>query len=95
MIFRKKINRAMEIMGEKNKQYLDSMGNDSKKEFVSNSSENDDSDAKRKHGEFYKEEKINLEKGDFLAIMISAFLTFGPILLLLAVGIVAAWLFLH
>ncbi|MGI6467304.1 MAG: hypothetical protein ACOXZZ_06930 [Sphaerochaetaceae bacterium] len=45
----------------------------------------------KKHKE---EEKVPLEKGDFLAMMISAFIVFTPVILLL-IGIVYAlyWLF--
>ena len=42
-----------------------------------------------------REEKLELEKGDMLAIILSAFLTFGPILLILGAGIAAVWFFLH
>jgi hypothetical protein len=43
-----------------------------------------------------REEKVELEKGDFLAMLISAFLVFTPVILLL-IGIVygLAWLFTH
>ena len=95
MLFRHKIERGMEIMRDKNRQYLDSVNAGEKGPQEALSPEEELAEAERRAQEFHKEEKLELEKGDLLAIILSAFLTFGPILLLLGAGIVAAWFFLH
>ena len=95
MLFRHKIERGMEVMREKNREYLDSVGRPSGEPTSGPSQEEELKEAGKKAEEFHKEEKMDLEKGDFLAIVLSAFLTFGPILLILAAGVAAAWIFLH
>lgn len=95
MLFRHKIDRGLEIMREKNRRYLDSVNAGNREVPETLSPEEELADAERKAQEFHKEEKLELEKGDMLAIILSAFLTFGPILLILGAGIAAAWLFLH
>ena len=41
------------------------------------------------------EKKIELEKGDLPAMILSAMLVFGPVILILAALVVIAWIFLH
>lgn len=71
MILQEKIDRAMEWLKNKNKN-----------EYGSSTSELGDYDPK---AEWLAEEsnKIHLEKGDFLAMLLSAAIIFGPILLIL------------
>ena len=51
----------------------------------------------RKQAEAFNKEnqKMDLEKGDLPALIISAFLVFGPILLILGAILAVAWIFLH
>ena len=95
MLFRRKIDRGLEIMREKNRQYLDSVNAGNRETPEMRLQEEELAEAERKAQEFHKEEKLELEKGDMLAIILSAFLTFGPILLILGAGIAAVWFFLH
>ncbi len=95
MLFRRKIDRGLEIMREKNRQYLDSVNSGNREVPEMRSPEEELAEAEHKAQEFHKEEKLELEKGDMLAIILSAFLTFGPILLILGAGIAAVWFFLH
>ncbi len=95
MLFRRKIDRGLEIMREKNRQYLDSVNAGNREIPEMRLQEEELAEAERKAQEFHKEEKLELEKGDMLAIILSAFLTFGPILLILGAGIAAVWFFLH
>ena len=39
--------------------------------------------------------KIELEKGDLPAMILSAMIVFGPVILILAALVVIAWIFLH
>lgn len=41
------------------------------------------------------EKKIELEKGDLPAMILSAMLVFGPVILILAALVIIAWIFLH
>ena len=54
----------------------------------------DDEEDDEEDDDFPKTEK-NLEKGDLPAMIISAFLVFGPIFLALAGILALAWIFLH
>lgn len=76
MIFQKKIDRAMNWLKEKNKS--------------ENSLEVNNYDPK---AEWRAEEsnKIELEKNDVLAIILSALIVFGPILLILIIILILAF----
>lgn len=53
-------------------------------------------EARKQAEAFHKEnQKMDLEKGDLPALIISAFLVFGPILLILGAILAVAWIFLH
>lgn len=78
LFFQKKHDRAMEIMNEKNRDYLKSQGFDP--------------DAKDEENKF---DPSTMEKGDLPAIIISAFLVFGPIILILGIILVLAFRMLH
>lgn len=76
MLFKRKYDRGMEAMQDKNREYLESQGI----EFTPHEKE---------------QEKIELEKGDLTAMIISALAVFGPIFLVLGGLIAVAWVFLH
>ncbi len=98
MLFRKKYERGMEVMKDKNREYLDSMrelGNEDHSKQSSQLFEDDYAQAEKKAREFHKEDKLELEKGDLPAIIISAFLTFAPVILVLGGILAVAWVFLH
>ncbi|MBO7403965.1 MAG: hypothetical protein J6V24_03300 [Clostridia bacterium] len=52
-------------------------------------------DGERKAREFHKDDKLPLEKGDVPALILSALLVFGPIILVMIGIVVLAWFFLH
>lgn len=76
MLFKRKYDRGMEAMQDKNREYLESQGI----EVTLHEKE---------------QEKIELEKGDLTAMIISALAVFGPIFLVLGGLIAVAWVFLH
>ena len=93
MLFRKKYNRGLQVMQEKNREYLDSMREqgDSAIEI-----ENEElAEAEKKARAFREENDLGLEKGDLPAIILSAFLVFGPIFLVLGGILAVAWIYLH
>ena len=87
-----KTKRAFDVMHERNARYLgkkddeqappDEMEPETDKSDIMPSDLKDDSDLK-------------LEKGDLLALIISAFLTFSPIFIVLGLILYLAWTFLH
>lgn len=77
----KKTQEGFEIMQERNKRYLESM----KEEESSEENEEDREE----------EPHYDLEKGDLPAIIISALLTFMPIILALGGALALAWVLLH
>lgn len=93
MLFRKKYDRGMQLMQEKNREYLDSMAErgDSGAEIEAEEL----AEAEKKAREFQEENKLDLEKGDMAAIILSAFLVFGPIFLVLGGLLAVAWIYLH
>lgn len=93
MLFRKKYDRGMQLMQEKNREYLDSMAKSG--DSAAEIEEEELIEAERKAREFHKEDKLDLEKGDLAAMILSAFLVFGPIFLVLGGLLAAAWIYLH
>ena len=93
MLFRKKYDRALELMEEKNRAYLESMTErgDSAMEIEAEEL----AEAERKAREFHEGEKLELEKGDLPAMILSALLVFGPIILVLCGILAVAWIYLH
>ena len=79
-LFSKKEKRAFEVMNEKNKEYLDSMTEETEN---SNYSRED---------EVYPEGTF--EKGDLPAIIISALIVFFPIILILCIIVVLVYRFM-
>lgn len=78
MIFKERQKRAMDTMNHRNREYLEKM-KDSQPEEEGRS---DESPTKPKDDNpFFKE---NLEKGDLPAMVISALLTFLPIIIVIA-----------
>lgn len=75
MLFKRKYDRGVEAMKDKNREYLESQGIDP----VPPEKE---------------QEKIELEKGDLPAMIISALAVFGPIFLILGGLVAVAWIFL-
>lgn len=75
MLFKRKYDRGVEVMKDKNREYLEEQGI----EPVAPEKE---------------QEKIELEKGDLPAMIISALAVFGPIFLVLGGLVAAAWIFL-
>ncbi|WP_352420803.1 hypothetical protein [Proteiniborus sp.] len=73
MMFQKKIDRAMNWLKERNKSV--------------NSSELNDFDPKAEW-KAQESNKIELEKNDVLAIILSALIVFGPILLILIIMLI-------
>lgn len=86
MLFRKKYNRGMEIMRRKNEEYL-------KKQDPSLFSEEEGEEEDPKENK--KFDSSQLEKNDLKAIIISAFLVFGPIILIMMAVLVLVWFLLH
>lgn len=78
-LFSKKEKRAFEVMNEKNRQYLESMG----KEHA---------DIEDEKEEVYPEGTF--EKGDLAAIIISALIVFFPIILIMAIIVVLVYRFM-
>ena len=98
MLFRKKYDRGMEAMREKNRDYLDSMKEQNIEDNAGDTTldiSEEIAQAEKKAREFHEEDKLELEKGDLPAIIISALLTFGPIILVLGGILAVAWIFLH
>lgn len=78
-LFSKKENRAIEVMNEKNRQYLDSM-NEARDGYPEN------------REEVYPDGTF--EKGDLPAIIISALIVFFPIILIMAIIVVLVYRFM-
>lgn len=99
MIFDKKIKRGMDIMNERNRQYLekeagmDSEGNNDDASVAEQP--NEEENAARRAEEYRRlNSDSGLEKGDIPALIISALLVFSPIFLVLIGIMVLAWIFL-
>lgn len=80
--FRKKTERAFDTMREKNKRYLESQGIEP-------------AEKGKKDGREPVYEDGTFEKGDIPAIIISAFLVFGPIILILGILVFLVFRFLR
>ncbi len=92
MLFRKRYDRALQRMHEKNNEYLHGTAADRPEEP---DPEAELAEAEQKAREFHQEEKLELEKGDIAAMILSAMLVFGPILLILSGILAAAWILLN
>ena len=102
-----KTKRAMDTMREKNRQYLEEQkkkdeaapdGNPPPEPGEAGSTESRVPEAMtpdEKAAAFHEEEKLKLEKGDLPAMILSAFMVFGPVFLVLAAILALAWIFLH
>lgn len=71
MFFHKRIDRAVDVMNERNKKYLDAHLPEER-----------------------RDEPPELEKGDLPAVIISALIVFGPIILGLGLLLALAWILL-
>ena len=103
----KKIDKAFDAMRESNRLYLEDMKNkdapddqpgDGSVSETGTANADADSEIKEavsKADQFHKKEKLELEKGDLPALVISAMLVFGPVFLILGIGVVLAWFLLH
>lgn len=90
MIFQKKIDRAMDWLKEKNKtEQVYNEGYSGKNYGDNHDLEHFDPKAEWRAEQ---EEKIELEKNDVLAIIISALIVFGPVLLIMIIIAVLAFL---
>ncbi|NLK43545.1 MAG: hypothetical protein GX300_04010 [Tissierellia bacterium] len=80
MMFQSKLDRAMAWLKDKNKDQKSINQNDTERIY-----DEDQLDYYDPRAEWLAEEndKVHLEKGDLLAIIISAFLVFSPIILFL------------
>ncbi len=93
MFFRNHKKKAFEIMQERNRLYLEKMKTEGKDPEQEEQKETEES---LRHQEEYRNNNdLGLEKGDLPAIILSAFLVFGPIFLVLIGILVVAWIFLH
>ena len=100
----KKTERAMEVMRERNRRYLEKGGEgtdpDPEKaapdagEPIKDGAESGET-PDEKAAAFHEEEKLKLEKGDVPAMILSAIMVFGPVFLVLLAIVVLAWIFLH
>lgn len=99
MIFDRKIKRGMEVMNERNRRYLDSMNESGQDDVTSeNGAQTSDQElaqALERQKEYHRQnDDMSLEKGDIPAMIISAFIVFAPIILVLAALLALAWVLL-
>ena len=92
MLFRKRYDRALQRMHEKNNEYLHGADAD---RTEGPDPEAELAEAEQKAREFHQGEKLELEKGDIAAMILAAMLVFGPILLILSGILAAAWILLN
>ena len=102
-----KTKRAMDVMKERNRRYLESQKDpaDSEAEKKTANPENDaekrapelteDMTPEEKAEAFHRDDEIKLEKGDLPALILSALMVFGPVFLVLIAIVVLAWFFLQ
>ncbi len=104
-----KTKRAMDTMKERNRRYLeeqkkkDEAGReenpqpdpDSPKATTPEEPSSEDPTPEEKAAAFHEKEQLKLEKGDLPAMILSAFMVFGPVFLVLIAIMVLAWIFLH
>lgn len=95
MLFDKKVKRGMDVMNERNRQYLDGLSDHTDRDEAS--SEEETPAQTRAHEEEYHRlnDEPGLEKGDIPALILSALLVFGPIILILVLLLTLAWVLLH
>ncbi|MBQ6464974.1 MAG: hypothetical protein IJJ43_01735 [Oscillospiraceae bacterium] len=91
MLFRKKYERGLQIMHEKNRQYLE----ENAPQDTPKPDPDEMAEADEKLQAFREEEKLELEKGDLPAMILSAMLVFGPIILVLCGLLTVFWFLLH
>ena len=82
MIFQKKVDRAMKWLEEKNQSKTDNLDTEN---YVDQSNE-EDYDPKTQWLE--DNDKIEFDGKDYLAIILSALLVFGPIILILIIIVI-------
>lgn len=102
-----KTKRAMDTMKERNRRYLEEQKkkDEARREANPQPNPGDPDSAKAptceaptpedKAAAFHEEEQLKLEKGDLPAMILSAFMVFGPVFLVLAAILALAWIFLH
>ena len=92
MLLKRRWERSMDTMKERNKRYLEERQQKYLEEHPEEreriEKELAEIEAQERH-----EEEMGLEKGDLPALMISAFLVFGPILLIVGAIIALVWHF--
>ena len=99
MFFDKKVKRSMEVMNERNRQYLKEMNPEcpeEKNEPADLPETVDEAEITAEHEKEYRRlnDETGFEKGDIPALIISALIVFSPIFLVLIGIIVLAWIFL-
>lgn len=100
MLFDKKVKRDMEVMQERNRRYLEAMEQtepSDNEQFCEDTQKAEDIREAMTKAKAYRQqnEDLGLEKGDVFALIFSALLVFGPILLILALLLTLAWILLH
>lgn len=78
-------------MREKNREYLE----ENAPQDAEGISENAEYENPEEREKAYREEKIELEKGDLPAMILSGLLVFGPIFLALGGLLALFWVYLH
>ncbi len=96
MLFDKKVKRDMEVMNERNKRYLESRESDGASDDATEASNDEAYQEAMARAEEYRRQNddAGLEKGDIPALILSALLVFGPIILVLAALLALAWILL-
>ena len=100
MLFDKKVKRDMEVMQERNRRYLEAMEQtepSDNEQFCEDTQKAEDIREAMTKAKAYRQqnEDLGLEKGDVFALILSALLVFGPILLILVLLLTLAWILLH
>ena len=100
MLFDKKVKRDMEVMQERNRRYLEAMEQtepSDNEQFCEDTQKAEDIREAMTKAKAYRQqnEDLGLEKGDVFALILSALLVFGPILLILTLLLTLAWILLH
>ena len=85
-----KTKRAFDVMKVRNDRYIEKMNEDSRQD-----EDGSEEEAIIRQDDVNEEKDLGLEKGDIPALIISAFLTFSPIFLVLGLIVYLAWTFLH
>ena len=102
-----KTKRAMDVMKERNRRYLESQKAPADSEKQGETPADPEKDAENRapeltddltpeeKAEAFHRDEIKLEKGDLPALILSALMVFGPIFLVLIAIVVLAWFFLQ